>query len=85
MKKVLIRVSGKYYWEVEGALSEDDGRFGTFPVVEKYAIDRALGDPLGYQSRTGTADAETGKKYVHDAEARSSLGSVADPRATGPQ
>ena len=84
MKKVLIRVSGKYYWEVEGADSEDDGRFGTFPVIEKYAIDRALGDPLGYQSKTGSAG-EDGKNYVHDAEARSSLGAVADPRTTGPQ
>lgn len=86
MKKVLIRVAGQYYWEVEGGPSPDDGRFGTFTLIpEKYAIDAALGNPLGYQAKTGTADPETGENYGHDSEARSSLGAVADPRTAGPQ
>lgn len=86
MTKVLIRVAGKYYWEVEAGPGPDDGRFGTFPLIpEKYAIDTALGNPLGYQAKTGTADPETGENYGHDTEAQSSLGAVADPRTSGPQ
>lgn len=71
--KVLIRVAGKYYWEVEASPGPDDGRYGSIPILPKKF---ALGELLGYQAKTGTPDPETGENYGHDAESRSSLGSV---------
>ena len=70
--KALIRVAGKYYFEVPPGGGKDDGRYGPIPEYTKFA----LGELLGYQAKTGTPDPETGENYGHDAEARSSLGSV---------
>jgi len=67
--KVLIRVSGQYYFEVEATAGPDDGLRGSVPQVTKFA----QGTQLGYQSKSG-AGGET--DYGHDAAARSSFGSV---------
>ena len=65
--KVLIRVSGQYYWEAEATEGPDDGLRGTIPQVTKFV----QGAQLGYQSKSGGGD---DTDYGHDA--RSSLGSV---------
>jgi len=50
--KVLIRVSGQYYWEAEATQGVDDGINGSVPVVVKFA----LGAQLGYQAKIGGGD-----------------------------
>jgi|TARA_X000001036_G_C20646268_1_gene793131 hypothetical protein len=67
--QTLIRVSGQYYFEADATAGPDDGLRGSIPQVVPYA----LGQQLGYQSKSG-AGGET--DYGHDATARGSLGSV---------
>jgi hypothetical protein len=45
-QKVLIRVSGIYYWEAEGTAGPDDGLRGSTTVVTPFA----LGEQLGFDN-----------------------------------
>lgn len=52
--RILIRVSGQYYWEAEGTAGPDDGLRGATTVVTPFA----LGEQLGYDNQsTGTITA----------------------------
>ena len=50
--KVLIRVSGQYYWEAEGTAGPDDGLRGSTTIVTPFA----LGEQLGYKDEATKAD-----------------------------
>ena len=46
--KVLIRVSGQYYWEAKGAAGPDEARRGETTLVVPFA----LGEQLGYDNES---------------------------------
>jgi hypothetical protein len=50
--KVLIRVSGQYYWEAKGTAGPDDGLRGSTTTVTPFA----LGEQLGYKDEATKAD-----------------------------
>jgi hypothetical protein len=50
--KVLIRVSGQYYWEAKGTAGPDDGLRGSTTIVTPFA----LGEQLGYKDEATKAD-----------------------------
>mgnify|MGYP006095171853 CR=1 FL=1 len=50
--KVLIRVSGQYYWEAVGEAGPDDGLRGSNTIVAPFA----LGEQLGYKDEVTKAD-----------------------------
>jgi hypothetical protein len=54
--KVLIRVSGLYYWEADPVAGVDDGLRGPIPVVTQYALGAQLGyhDLASNIAKTGT-------------------------------
>jgi hypothetical protein len=51
-QKILIRVSGQYYWEAAGVAGPDDGLRGSNIVVTPFA----LGEQLGYKDEATKAD-----------------------------
>jgi hypothetical protein len=50
--KVLIRVSGQYYWEAAGTAGPDDGLRGSNTIVAPFT----LGEQLGYKDEVTKAD-----------------------------
>jgi len=50
--KVLIRVSGQYYWEAKGTAGPDDGLRGSTTIVTPFA----LGEQLGYKDEATKSD-----------------------------
>ena len=51
-QKILIRVSGQYYWEAEGVAGPDDGLRGSTTIVTPFA----LGEQLGYKDEATKVD-----------------------------
>ena len=51
-QKILIRVSGQYYWEAAGVAGPDDGLRGSNTIVTPFA----LGEQLGYKDEATKAD-----------------------------
>ena len=68
--RALLRIDGKFYWEAEGGVSEDEGEVGPIKQNTPYA----LGEYLGYRSM----DAQIGYSTAQPTNVKKGPGRVVD-------
>lgn len=68
--RALIRVDGKFYWEADGGVSEDEGEVGPIKQTTPYA----LGEYIGYKSMDG----QIGYSTAQPSNAKKGPGRVVD-------
>ena len=68
--RALLRVDGKFYWEADGGVSEDEGEVGPIKQITPYS----LGEYLGYKSM----DAQIGYSTAQPTNAKKGPGRVVD-------
>ena len=68
--RALLRIDGKFYWEADGGVSEDEGEVGPIKQNTPYA----LGEYLGYKSM----DAQIGYSTAQPSNAKAGPGRIVD-------